>query len=358
MKMLRCAKILALCSLLLMGAARSPSGLEQPGKFWTEGQMLYVVNGSEVYIYSIVDPAAPLHEGIIDAPGSVGDIAVYQSIVYLDVQGDMLIYDAIDPDMPVLLRSIEDIFNYRWDYNDDYEGYGGCGGCMYDYANSDTPRPAAASSMSAFAVHDQRLYAAGYNYVSVFDLSDPSNPGLLGDFEISGRLLNMYRNSSTLFVASSWGVYAYDLSGTDIPQARGIIPHSYISAKSAALAGNGEYLYMTVREGRYNDHFALSRLMVLRINDLTDMELLSMHQLDTPRGLDVLGSLLYVCDGAWGLRILDLSNPALPQRIHRVEGYNAYDVMIREGLLFLSDTNGMYIFDMSDAAAPVLLTRL
>jgi hypothetical protein len=101
----------------------------------------------------------------------------------------------------------------------------------------------------------------------------------------------------------------------------------------------------------------------LRVVDVSNPALpVELGNLDTPGlayDVEVVGSLAYVADGSSGLRVIDVSNPALPVELGNLDtpGY-ARDVEVVGDLAYVADRSGLRVIDVSNPALPVELGNL
>jgi hypothetical protein len=168
-----------------------------------------------------------------------------------------------------------------------------------------------------------RLYLAGRSGLQIYDLSDPANPALLGQFRHPAGLQDVQglaRHDGLLYTLSAEG-RGFDLTTLDLDQSP--------------------------------PDMALDRLRIGQ-NVLAD--------------LFVNGQALIIPVWMGGLYTLDISDPAAPQPLHQpVEGeFSSGDLSalaMKEGVFYTSIVDGESIggigaIDLSDPANPVVATTL
>jgi hypothetical protein len=64
--------------------------------------------------------------------------------------------------------------------------------------------------------------------------------------------------------------------------------------------------------------------------------------------VEIQGNLLYVADGAEGVKILNIKDPYHPYLINSIQTYNALDIAIRDSVLFVADKLELKIIDASN----------
>jgi hypothetical protein len=79
----------------------------------------------------------------------------------------------------------------------------------------------------------------------------------------------------------------------------------------------------------------------------------------TANGVVVSGGYAYLANGQDGLRIYDVSNPAVPTNIGHTNltGDNFTAIVVRSSYAYLTGNPGLAIFDISDATKPTLISK-
>jgi len=141
--------------------------------------------------------------------------------------------------------------------------------------------------------------------ISFVDVSDPQAPAVLSSETITAG--DMVFDGDHLWVAENYQVRAIDLSDPSSPEASD--PWTDTDLSGTAMIGS-----LAVR----GDHLFL---------------------------------------GVWnlGLMVLDISDPASPQRIGLGTGVDSFGAMAVDGDLLVAGTDGMVVFDISDPTAPALV---
>lgn len=74
--------------------------------------------------------------------------------------------------------------------------------------------------------------------------------------------------------------------------------------------------------------------------------------MDNPHGLSVHSQTLYLCEGSFGLKTFDVSNPNQISQslLDNVTGFFAYDVIVlpQDEHVMVVGQNGLYQFDATD----------
>ncbi|UCE18071.1 MAG: hypothetical protein JSV84_14600 [Gemmatimonadota bacterium] len=156
------------------------------------------------------------------------------------------------------------------------------------------------------AVRGNYAYVADWSSVQIIDISDPTSPSLVGNYDAPR-------------------VYAYDVAVSD--------SYAYVAS-------------------------GYSGLLILDISNPCSPTLVgSVGTSDEAVGVAVLGDYAYVASRFSGLHIIDISNPASP---FRTGSYRCYisAVAVTGNYAFLGDRpHGLTILDISDPTSPSLVVR-
>jgi hypothetical protein len=198
--------------------------------------------------------------------------------------------------------------------------------------------------------------AGGYAYVAaeyaglqVVDVSDPSDPRLVGSCDTPSRARDVAVAAGYAYVADWTTMQVMDISDPTNPHIAGAL---VTSGEVEALAVAGTYAYLAGRG-----------LTVADISTPTTPQ--SVGTLATAwfaEGVDVEGSYAYVAAYEYGLQVLDVSNPAAPSVVGSCDTPGlALDARVAGGYAFLAvgniyntagDTNAMVVVDVSQPVSP------
>jgi hypothetical protein len=76
--------------------------------------------------------------------------------------------------------------------------------------------------------------------------------------------------------------------------------------------------------------------------------LVKTYPLTNPHGLSKDGDLLFICDGAAGLKIYNAGNASNLQMIKQITGAETYDVIAWNNIALVVAKDGLYQYDYSD----------
>jgi hypothetical protein len=107
---------------------------------------------------------------------------------------------------------------------------------------------------------------------------------------------------------------------------------------------SGNYAYVTLRNGN-NCGSKVNQLDVVNISNIQSPQRMVTLPLTNPHGLGIDQDKLFVCDGAAGLRVFNISSPStlsMQNQIARFEHAQAFDVIPIDGVLILIGVDGLY----------------
>jgi hypothetical protein len=287
------------------------------GQFEIVGDTLYAEHGSKLLRFDISDPFSPIQIGEgFQGHATFGDIVVTDELVCLTYW--------VSPAIELIARPLPDrtpvagVSSERDDAND------------------------------LVRVGD-RAYVAWGDGIGVFDITDPTHPGLIAVAEAyrSGFESSSVSVSGSLAAVSQNGSRAtlFDLTDPDSPQPAGV---GFADARGKVHL-DGMTLYTSSYE---------AGVYIMDASDPADTWVIGRLNTDGSAFMVAVdGDTMYVADNQRGLIIADISNIASPVPIARLDtGSTTQFVALTDGLLVVGDrNNGLFVYDAADPRSPVLL---
>lgn len=213
-----------------------------------------------------------------------------------------------------------------------------------------------AGSLARFCIVGNYLYSLDFKELSVFDISQAGHP-------ILKEKVNVGEGAETLFPLNNWllmgtqtGMLIFEISDNGVP----VFKSSYSHVRSCdPVVSDGQFAYVTLRstgcpvEGGLTD-----RLEVLDISQITLPELIGSYALNEPYGLGLSGSTLFVCDGGFGIKVFDVSDPTAPLLVSEVSGIDARDVIPLNNIILVISPDNIYQYDASNPAQLQLISLI
>ena len=160
---------------------------------------------------------------------------------------------------------------------------------------------------------------------------------------------------TNLFIGTQTGMYIYDISQANSPQRVSVYSH-ILSCDPVVAQGN--YAYVTLRSGSTCRNTAANTLDVIDISNLASPKLLKSYPMKNPRGLGADGNWLFVGEGDYGLKIMDISNPLDVRQVQYFDSTKTYDVIPTQKRLIVTGPNGIYQYSYADINQLRLLSKL
>jgi hypothetical protein len=209
------------------------------------------------------------------------------------------------------------------------------------------------------------IYAVDDNHLITINAADPANLSIANDISLGANIQTIYQYNGSLFIGSATQMYIYN-----------------IQSNPAAPSLTSSYIYPVLIEPRdpilaldsviYSTSTSAVGSGVFRVfdgRDLTNPVLLEENWLQTPRGMDVSGNYLYLCNGRFGIWIYSITDPFRPILESIIDENNNlsngemgdndyYDVIVANGQLFCYTKGALLNYDISQPNQPIFLNKI
>lgn len=266
-----------------------------------KGDYAYIANDQGgLQIVDISNPESTFVTGHYFHQTNIQGVVVRDSFAYLALaagppnNGGMLIVNVIDPESPTFVGQD----NWFYGYN------------VFAPAN-DT----------------KYVYIAARYWFIVEDVSWPQYPSYARRFATPGNVHNLFAIDSLVYLAcEQMGLIIYNLHN----------PDSTAKISETDTPSNARDVYVTNGNAYIADGY--DGLVIIDVSDPYNP--IFINSFDTPgyaQGIFVDGKLAYIADGTSGLKIVDISDPENPVLYGELETPYAYNVMVKDGLVYLVD---------------------
>jgi len=357
--------------------SNTPQEVVNPGKIVLLGNYIFLNEVDKgIHIIDNHDPASPRNVAFIDIPGNM-DLALKGNTLYADLYTDLVTLDISNPLNVVVKKYNEGVFPYRsygnGFYNDSSkvivnwlkrdttvtEKLNSGNATIFPQVfymdvltnfssstgkNSSSPI-GKGGSMARFAIVNNRIYTVSNSDLNVFDITNADNPVYKNKVNVgSWNVETIFPFKDKLFIGSQNGMFVYNISNVDNPSLAGQFSH--VQSCDPVIADD-EYAYVTLRSGSACQGFS-NQLEILKLNNITDPQLLKVYPFTNPHGLSKDGNLLFICDGSDGLKIYDAADVNNLKLIKQFSNIETYDVITYNHLAVVVAKDGLYQYDYGD----------
>ena len=230
-------------------------------------------------------------------------------------------------------------------------GEGGAG----DGSAAGGARTGVGGSTARMAIVDDYLYAIAGDKIQLFDIAEPASPNPWTKVTIDWEIQTLFPYGDYLLVGAADGVHIFDNSDPASPQF--IADFTHATAIDPVVANNG-FAYVTLKSDFTRPNgFIEDQMNVIDISNITDPQLVLTTPMQGPEGLTIADDQLFVCDGAAGLKVFDISEPATPVFSSVISDVDCNDVIAQNSILYVITDDSFQQYDYS-VSPPVFLSRV
>jgi len=352
--------------------------MRSSGKIYLKGNLLFINEPNEgIHVIDNSNKSNPVSLAFIKIPGNF-DLAAKGNFLYADSFIDLLVIDISDINNVKLEKRIENVFPMNWGYwsgnemilvdyveseivdiQQDCEGgfedvLWFSDGRVMTLESADFNSTSAAiqqvgigGSMARFTITGDYLYTIDEIQLSVFDILDLADPTLTNTVEIEWGIETIFPYENKLFIGARNGMHIYDNSNPASP----LHASTFLHVRSCdPVVVQDDLAYVTLRGGFEECDGFTNQLDVIDVSNINDPVLLATHSMDFPNGLGIDGSSLFICEGQFGLKVFDATDPLTigENLLHHFEDVNAFDVIPFNNTLMMIGTDGLYQYDYTD----------
>jgi hypothetical protein len=345
--------------------------LKNLGSFALYNNTMYInEKGKGIHVIDYRNPSSPVNKGFIPIPGNLG-LSIKNNVLYADCYCELFVFKIESSENIVYQNSLKNAFVSRMGYQN-YDTtviqlnwikkdttvteayynshYDPCPQCEYVTLNSGgvtnnnpTGGTSIGSSMAVFTIVDDYLYTVDYSNLNTFSLQNALTPLKLNSQQIGWNVETIFPFKDKLFIGSMNGMFIYGLSNPSEPSY--ISEFNHVRVCDPVIADDS-FAFVTLRNGSTCGGF-INQLDVLNIEDITKPTLIKSFPFSNPHGLSKDGKVLFVSDGAFGLKVVDASDVNNLQTKQSLPIGNAIDVIAYKQLAFvmLDDAIQIYSYD-------------
>lgn len=371
----------------------APRQLTNLGKIYLKDNYLFLNEmGEGIHVIDNRDPSVPTMVGFLKIRGNY-DLAMVGNYLYADSFIDLIVFDATDKTSIKEVDRIERVFDHGISYGypvlannkiltdwqeaktvDVYESqcdvqiqpWGGryfedgiampTTGFNVKASAASTLSTGIGGSMARFTISQNTLYALDLDQMDVINIAQPDHPVIGGEVEIGWDVETLFPYKDKLFAGSRSGMYIYDLKN---PLTPGLLSKFGHFRSCDPVVVDDSFAYVTLRNGNSCQGFT-NELEVVDITNLSAPRLVKTFPMTNPHGLGIDNKILFICDGADGLKIFDATdvNAIDANRLAHYPGIQALDIIPFQNIAIMISNDGLYQYNYADPKNINLISKL
>ncbi len=210
-------------------------------------------------------------------------------------------------------------------------------------------------STARFTIAANHLYAVSDFDMKVFDVNDAGRPALKNTINLGWGIETIYPFKDNLFIGSNTGMQIFDIGDPASPRFQSSFQHA---RACDPVVADDNTAFVTLRDGSMCEGFN-NQLDVIDIENLLTPHLITSYRMDNPHGLALDGTTLYVCEGDFGFKVLDVSQRRTIKEIKNYKDIRSTDVIaLPNNHLLIIGKDGFKQYDAKDPKKLKLLSEI
>jgi hypothetical protein len=209
------------------------------------------------------------------------------------------------------------------------------------------------------------IYAVDDNHLITINAGNPTNLSIANNVSLGANIQTIYHHNGSLFIGSATQMYIYNIQNNPAaPMLTSSFTYPVLIEPRDPILALDTVIYSTSTSKGWSGVFR-----VFDSRNLSNPVLLEENWLQTPRGMDVSGNYLYLCNGRYGIWIYSITDPFHPTLESIVDENNNlangeignndyYDVIAANGQLFCYTKGALLNYNISQPNLPVYLNKI
>lgn len=356
------------------------SNATAPSTIAVQGTTAYIGTGTTLQAIDLSDPAhlrlrTSRDFGQGSYVGPLAETGATLAVQVSDYSGVIHTFDIRDPALhsaPGAINTFEGLGPMLRDRHFLYVSDGIFHLSIFDLSDPTNPRQVASvpvpGGIEALAIHSARLYVGGnpahlqdpavFGQLTVFDVTDPTQPRAVGGLTVNGGPRSMAVAGAYLYAAATpscagartaGGLYVFDVSGAGAPVQVGYLPLVERCNSEIELTAVGTTVYVTTLEDAKT-----STVHIINVADVRNPLDISAMQARPLSVGTVSGHYLYRTDQT-GIAVDDVSDAAHPRNVGHVSSPGYIAALALDGpTLVGSGADSLEVFDLTNPQQPRL----
>lgn len=214
-------------------------------------------------------------------------------------------------------------------------------------------------SLARFTVVGDYLYTLEVTTLKWFKAEENGGLTPQGEVSLNEGQETIFPLDNLLFLGSTSGMSIYEISSTGEPVFRSQIDHV---VGCDPVVANDEFAFVTLRiqscAGLFRPLATEDVLNIYNVQDIQNPNPVASYPMNDPRGVGLAGDVLFLCEGANGLKVLDISDVNDVSTISQLTNIHANDVIVLNDKLLVIGPEKIIQYDYSDPANLVLISEI
>ncbi|MEO5999215.1 MAG: hypothetical protein ABIN89_20715 [Chitinophagaceae bacterium] len=211
-------------------------------------------------------------------------------------------------------------------------------------------------SLARFAIVGNYLYTVDAQKLSIYDVVNPAEPLLKNTVNIGFEIETIFPFKDKLFIGSTSVVHIFSISDPANPQKLSQAISPDVLRRCDPVVAKDTVAFATLRTNGPCGGIQ-SILAVYDIKDITKPVQKASYPVSQPYGLGYQDNVLYVCDTS-GLMIFDITKAYQPVLLKTIKDGDYVDVIPYQGTLICWINGGVLMYDITNNKSPILLAKI
>lgn len=202
-------------------------------------------------------------------------------------------------------------------------------------------------SLARFATTSTHLYTVNDKALNIFQITANGGLSKLDSVMIGTGVETIATLDHWLFIGTNQSMIIYDIINRSKPTYVSAYTH-FAGCDPVVVQDTLAYVTLRTSNCRFN---TTNTVDIINIKNPDQPVLVTSFGLSEPYGLGIDRNLLFVCEGDYGLKILDVADPYNVTIKNSYPDVHAYDVITNHGTLILTGNDGVFQYDYSDQSS-------
>jgi len=237
-----------------------------------------------------------------------------------------------------------------------------CSGDQNLSESSDNSNGTLSGSYANILAIENFLYLISDSDIITYDINTGSEPKEINRQNLGFGVESLFHRGGILFIGSQTALHIYDISSSGIPFELSTTDYQlfqdFCSSDPVVTNDSLAYVTLSTQITRACERANVNELRFYDIKDINEPTLVGRYPMIEPKGLGLDNEILFVCEKSNGLKILNVKDISKVEELYHFDGFEAFDVIPRAGLLLVIGPENLYQFDYTDLSDIKLISEI